>query len=191
MSYQNTIHWISNIRLKVCRCSSLDPLSSWPALTFFSETNKLNKDIFICFLVGSTRSYLKRRVSMTLDRYHESTKISEKIEKGRDGCDIWCCIKSISDYGHRGKVRACIYVCNGKKERGYRVGMEDRSTAFNTTSVTVLFDFKMCAFVCCQLSVFFCTGFFTHIAHRSIVCDCLCLCKCEIGERGFRCNGNQ
>lgn len=46
----------------------------------------------------------------------------------------------------------CIYVCNRKKERGYRVGMEDRLTAFNTTSVTVLvhvFDFKMCAFVCC------------------------------------------
>lgn len=49
----------------------------------------------------------------------------------------------------------CIYVCNGKKERGYRVGMEDRLTAFNTTSVTVLahvFDFKMCAF-CLLLAV--------------------------------------
>lgn len=75
------------------------------------SSNKLNKEISFLSRQGQLGHISKDVSSLPWTNIKKSTKISEKMEKSRDGCDTKWCIKSISDYRHTGKVCVCIYVC--------------------------------------------------------------------------------
>lgn len=193
ISNQNTqteIQWDS---LEVQWFESFLTLLQMAMHYFFSKRNghcssKLKKEISFLSRQSQVAHISKGMCLPPRTNTIKSTEISETMKKSRDGCDIQCCLKSISDYRHWRKVRVCVClcVCESKKERD-RLSSRDGGWGWRHEMLHLWLH--LCTFLILKC-VRACGGVvvgtrhsasapdFSHSRHRSILCDCLSLCVC-------------